>query len=62
MVAFFKKKVKSILTDEDNLKLREIERSAYMHEAEKLIMERGIKRAREDLGTKEKPKDPYNLN
>jgi hypothetical protein len=50
----FFKKPKSFLTDEDNLKLREIKRQAYLKEAEKLVEEQGKLKAQQDLGIKKK--------
>lgn len=57
---FFKlQKSVPIITAEDNAKLRELQRSAYMEEAEKIIKDRGKAMAHKDLDVK---KDPYSLN
>jgi len=50
--AFFKPKP-SILSEEDLTKLKNIERVAYMEEAEKLVKERGKLKAKTDLEVKQ---------
>lgn len=51
--SFFKPKP-SILTEEDNKKLRDIQRQSYMEEAEKIVRETAKEKARNDLRPKEK--------
>lgn len=58
---FFKKEV-SLLTEEDKKNLLDIERKAYLEEAEKLVKIRGIRKANSDLGIpKEVKKDPWQM-
>ena len=49
---FFKKKKKSILTEEDNKELKELERKAYLEEARQLVLIRGREQAKTDLSVK----------
>jgi hypothetical protein len=51
--SFFKPK-QSLLTDNDIIELKKIERDSYMEEAKRLIVERGINKAKNDYGVKVK--------
>lgn len=51
---FWKKRNKSILTEEDLSELRNIERESYMDAARKIAKERGVIMARRELILKEK--------
>lgn len=50
----FFSKPKSILTEEDNKELKEIQRKAYMEEARKIMQSRGSEMAKRDLEIKKK--------
>lgn len=52
--SLFKKKPREILTDEDKVHLREIERKAYLTEAIRLTEIKGRERAKTDLEIKPK--------
>lgn len=45
----FLKRKKPLLTKEDNSALRELERTAYLEEAKKLVVARGQRRAKDDI-------------
>lgn len=51
-------KPKSILTEEDEKELRDIQRKAYMDEAKKIMENRGKEMAKRDLELK-KPKERF---
>jgi len=49
---FRKKKQLPILTEEDSIELKELERKSYMEEARVLVVVRGKERAKQDLTIK----------
>ena len=55
------KKQKSILTEEDQKELEELERESFMKEARQLIVTRGAQKAKMQLTLKQKkkPEDDY---
>jgi len=55
---FFKPK-KSILTEEDNIELKNIQRKAYLEEARKLVEEQARQKAKNDLGIKQKKESVF---
>jgi len=55
MWLFKKKRVISILSQEDIVELRELQRKAYMEEAKKLVVEKGKFHAKEDYMIVDKP-------
>jgi hypothetical protein len=57
----FSKKPLPILKQEDIDELRELERKAYLEEARKLVKERGILKAKAELGVKEVKKDQWQI-
>lgn len=54
MLSIFKKKVKQIITEQDILELKNLEREAYMNSARELVKIRGQERAKTELGIKQK--------
>ena len=56
LFGFFKKK-QNIITEDDKMKLKEIQRKSYMEEAEALVVKRGKYLAEKDFGIKEPKKD-----